>query len=1219
MKYILILLFSFFALLPNLRAQTAININDGAKATNSTTVKLHLFYGDAVEMKIANELAIEDANWQAFQENITWIMQDGDGTRVVSIRFKTSDGSISEHHIASILLDTEKPTEPYVKFSDAPVTNRIHGNPLKISARNGTHMKLSPDADFSNERWLLYDSAMIWNVSAGDGEKKVFVKFKDAVGNESEVASGGIRLDTKAPTGCSFIITSDTGIVDANGELRYTNNKNKTVNLEFVQGDAEFIKISNIETYYESQWTAFRDYYEAWQLPLEGADGKYFVYVKFRDMAGNETKTMLKKLIVDTHIPVDVKFFINENAPITNNPLVKLSIFARGASFMRISETSDFEGVEWGEYSTSKEWELKGEDGIRKLFIEYQDSAQNVTNAVFSQIILDREAPKPVSIAINDGEKRTRDAHVTISVKAEGATQMQTSLVPKFKSSNWITYSDAPFIIAFDNIRGDRKIYTHFRDEARNISESISASIIYESVPVNCDIVIDENASYTIHPKGEVTLTLRAQNASEMLISNHKEFRRANWQPYQNKIKWTLDAGDGTRTIYVKYRSATGTVSNPVSDDIIVDRKGPYDMSVVINKGEKSTFSNLLSVEVKAQDAKYMEISNTPDFKGSIWESYNFYPSTIIVRDGGGWRKIYARFRDETGNVSKLTIDSILVEIAPMDLDMEINKKADFSTAKDRMVDLSIHAQYASEIMIGNQEDFAGGVWEAYKAQKKWLLADEDGVRRVYIKFRSHTGTLSEVVSSFIIQDRVPPINNKIYLSTTRAGQAINPSLIFISVVSDGAAMMQTSNSPEFSSKHWTWDKYSDLTYVHNIGMRKGEVTVWVRFRDESGNISVPVTETIFIDRTAPENNAISVSSATDFGFVNVEAAKLKLFSNDAAEMRVTQNALDLPKEPWIAYQAEFDWKFGGEDGIKYLYVQYKDKTGNISKAIRTSVELDRQPPRFGSMRIVEDYCINPLRIVNLEIKAIEASKMMISNSVDFSDGVWERLKQYKVWQLSDSDGEKAVYIKFADDAENETKVFTDKVILDRVAPVGSITINRNEPRTNKMSTLLQIETGDAKKMRVSDSPVFDRAVWGEPVSNMTWEFGSLDGKKVIYMQLVDEPGNSSTVFVDSISIDTEAPIVRSVVIDKNISAVKMGKKVMLQSKVFGVNFMMISNSSDFSGASWEPYFKEKEWKLEAGEGWRTVYFKFKDDLENESKPFSDNIQVFKKLYHVGN
>ena len=42
---------------------------------------------------------------------------------------------------------------------------------------------------------------------------------------------------------------------------------------------------------------------------------------------------------------------------------------------------------------------------------------------------------------------------------------------------------------------------------------------------------------------------------------------------------------------------------------------------------------------------------------------------------------------------------------------------------------------------------------------------------------------------------------------------------------------------------------------------------------------------------------------------------------------------------------------------------------------------------------------------------------------------------------------------------------------------------------------------------------------------------------------------------------------------------------------------MMVSNSPDFAGAQWEPYTTEKDWTLDAGEGWRTVYVKSRDRL----------------------
>lgn len=256
---------------------------------------------------------------------------------------------------------------------------------------------------------------------------------------------------------------------------------------------------------------------------------------------------------------------------------------------------------------------------------------------------------------------------------------------------------------------------------------------------------------------------------------------------------------------------------------------------------------------------------------------------------------------------------------------------------------------------------------------------------------------------------------------------------------------------------------------------------------------------------------------------------------------------------------------------------------------------------------------------MGLKLKAIDASRMMISNNASFDSAVWIRLKENLRWKLPNADGEHTVYAKFADEAGNETEVFTDKVILDRQAPIGSIIINHDSTYSNQMKTFIRMETGDAVKARVSNTPTFDNASWGAPVSAMTWVFKGLDGTKSIYMQLVDKAGNVSETFSDSIKIDTEAPIVRKVMIDNDISAAKEGKKVQVQSKVYGATFMMISNSPDFSSATWEPFFAEKEWTLESGEGDRFVYLKFKDDLGNESQVFSDKIQVFEKLYHVGN
>jgi hypothetical protein len=57
-----------------------------------------------------------------------------------------------------------------------------------------------------------------------------------------------------------------------------------------------------------------------------------------------------------------------------------------------------------------------------------------------------------------------------------------------------------------------------------------------------------------------------------------------------------------------------------------------------------------------------------------------------------------------------------------------------------------------------------------------------------------------------------------------------------------------------------------------------------------------------------------------------------------------------------------------------------------------------------------------------------------------------------------------------------------------------------------------------------------------------------------------------------------------------------------------GVSEMMLSNRADFEGAVWEPYRRNKLWKLQPDGGVATVYVKYRDRAGNESEVSSDSI-----------
>ena len=83
---------------------------------------------------------------------------------------------------------------------------------------------------------------------------------------------------------------------------------------------------------------------------------------------------------------------------------------------------------------------------------------------------------------------------------------------------------------------------------------------------------INAGASVTSSPS--VTLALSAIGATEMLISNDAGFTGASWETYTTSKPWVLTSGDGVKTVYAKFRNATGDMSSVVLDNVTVSTSG---------------------------------------------------------------------------------------------------------------------------------------------------------------------------------------------------------------------------------------------------------------------------------------------------------------------------------------------------------------------------------------------------------------------------------------------------------------------------------------------------------------------------------------------------------------------------------------------------------------------------------------------------------------------
>ena len=156
-----------------------------------------------------------------------------------------------------------------------------------------------------------------------------------------------------------------------------------------------------------------------------------------------------------------------------------------------------------------------------------------------------------------------------------------------YNSQNWLTieskcdgeYSNPlladgfPLICYIDSSDGaNKKVLTNFtakfilfknKDGEKKIEKNGPA-------PSNTEITINKDAGRT--SSKSVELTLKADNAIEMMISEDKDFSRANWEGYAMKKIYTLSDGLGLKTVYVKFRSESQKESTYIYRQIILEK-----------------------------------------------------------------------------------------------------------------------------------------------------------------------------------------------------------------------------------------------------------------------------------------------------------------------------------------------------------------------------------------------------------------------------------------------------------------------------------------------------------------------------------------------------------------------------------------------------------------------------------------------------------------------
>jgi hypothetical protein len=134
-----------------------LSINNGAAATNSTSVTLNLSGVDAdtgiYQMRFSNDNVSWSA-WEPYAATKAWAMTAGDGTKTVYVQYKNNAEMSSSSISDTIILDTVLPTGTIVINSGAAYTNSTSVT-LALSATDDRSGIMDMRLGNYLERWLL--------------------------------------------------------------------------------------------------------------------------------------------------------------------------------------------------------------------------------------------------------------------------------------------------------------------------------------------------------------------------------------------------------------------------------------------------------------------------------------------------------------------------------------------------------------------------------------------------------------------------------------------------------------------------------------------------------------------------------------------------------------------------------------------------------------------------------------------------------------------------------------------------------------------------------------------------------------------------------------------------------------------------------------------------------------------------------------------------------
>lgn len=724
---------------------------------------------------------------------------------------------------------------------------------------------------------------------------------------------------------------------------------------------------------------------------------------------------------------------------------------------------------------------------------------------------------------------------------------------------------------------------------------------------------INGGAAYTT--SNLVTLSLSATDAesgvSTMRFSNDGN-TWSTWESFAASKSWSLSPGDGIRTVYVQFMNGDGIPSLVYYDSIISDTLQPSG-TIIINSGIACTGSADVLLTMTATDTA----SGVTDMRFSndavAWSAWQPFEQTKAwtTAVGDGTKTVYVQFMDGATNISQNYSDTIVLQTSGPTGSIVINAGRTYATSISATLTLSAidDACGVSGMRFSNNGS-AWTAWEEYGTSKAWTLTAGDGAKTVYAQYKDCADNLSNICTGNITVDTTPPACS-IVINGGDAQTNTASVTLTLSATDEGSGVSRMRFSNDDST--WaTWESYADSkSWILVSG--DGTKTVYVQYEDGAGNVSTSYSDSIELIATVPIG---SVTINNGDAYTNSTSVTLNLSDGGSAAVQMRFSGDDITWSSWEAYATNKSWSLSSGTGDRTVYAEFENSDGATSSPCSDIIVLDTSQPT-GSININAgaQYANSANVTVNASVSDTGSGPAQMRLSNDGSTwSAWEPFAASKSWALTSGNGSRTVYAQFNDGVGNTSSFLSDTITLDAVQPTGSVNINSGATYATSTSITLSLFASDdgsgVVQMRFSNDGT-TWSSWESYGTSKSWTLTAGDGTKTVWAQYKDGAGNTCQNCTDTIMLTSSGPT-GTITINGGAQYVKTRSVTLALSASegpSGVPQMRFSNDGT-TWSAWESFAASKSWSLLSGDGIKTVYAQFEDEVGRVSPSYSDTIIV---------